>query len=190
MQSPDSINARGETFRMTSNFAELHSDAEPLGTVSDFVNEFIEAIEPRAIFEGFSKQESELLGAYLECFGVPRNSYLMREGEEGNFLAILLTGKAVVIKRHDGGDRLIRELKTGEVVGEMSLIDGQGRFGSCMTTEPSDWAVLDRTSFYALLADHPRLGNKLMITLLKLSTSRLRATLEKQLDSTQQVWLP
>lgn len=175
---------------MTSNFAELHSDAEPLGAVSEFVNEFIEAIEPRSIFDGFSKQESELLGAYLECFGMPRNSYLMREGDEGNFFAILLTGKAVVIKNHDGRVRLIRELKTGEVVGEMSLIDEQGRLGSCMTTEPSDWAIMDRTNFYALLADHPRLGNKLMIMLLKLSTSRLRATLGKQLDSMQQVWLP
>ena len=159
---------------MTSNFAELQPDAEPLGAVSGFVSEFIEAVTPQHMFDDFSRQETVLLSGYLECFGVPRDSVVVREGDEGDFLAILVTGKAVILKDHGGVKKIVHELVPGEMIGEMSLIDGQPRFASCVTTEPSDFGVLTSEGFKTLLADHPRLGNKLMLMLLRLNVTRLR----------------
>jgi CRP-like cAMP-binding protein len=159
---------------MTSNFAELHSDAEQLGFVSEFVDEFIEAVQTQPEFRAFSRQETALLSEYLECYGVPRDSVVVREGDEGDFLAILVTGKAVILKTHEGEDKVVAELAPGEMFGEMSLVDGQPRFAGCVTTEPSDFAVLSNQSLHALLADHPRLGNKFLMMLLAVSTARLR----------------
>ncbi len=160
---------------MGSQFAELQSDVEQLGTVSDFVNEFIEAVRTQPVFEGFSRQETAMLSEYMECYGVPREAVVLREGDEGDFLAILVTGKALVLKSHGTpNERTVRTLTPGSLIGEMSLVDGQRRFASCLTTEPSDFAVLSRENLNAILADHPRLGNKLLLMLLKLSTSRLR----------------
>ncbi len=163
---------------MTSQFAELQPSAEPLGAVSGFVSEFIEAVGPQHMFDEFSRQETALLSEYLECFGVPRDSVVVREGDEGDFLAILVTGKAVILKGAEGAQRVMHELEPGEMIGEMSLIDNQRRFASCVTTEPSDFGVLTRDGFNALLADHPRLGNKFMLMLLRLSTSKLRHAAE------------
>ncbi|MEY4882691.1 MAG: hypothetical protein RIS34_545 [Pseudomonadota bacterium] len=160
---------------MGSQFAELQSDVEQLGTVSDFVNEFIDAVKTQPLFEGFSRQETAMMSEYMECYGVPRKSTVLREGDEGDFLAILVTGKAVVLKSYGESDeKVVRELSPGALIGEMSLIDGQRRFASCVTTEPSDFAVLSRENLNAILADHPRLGNKVLLMLLNLSTSRLR----------------
>ncbi len=159
---------------MTSSFAELQPDLEPLGTVSDFVNEFIDAVKPQHLFDEFSSQETELLSNYLEVFGVPRQSTVLREGDEGDFLAFLVTGKAVILKKVDHVDTVVREINPGEMIGEMSLIDGRRRIATCVTTEPSDFAVLSLQSLNALLSDHPRLGNKFLLMLLKLATSRLR----------------
>jgi CRP/FNR family cyclic AMP-dependent transcriptional regulator len=159
---------------MTSNFAELQPDLEPLGTVSDFVNEFIDAVRPQHLFDEFSSQETELLSNYLEVFGVPRQSTVLREGDEGDFLAFLVTGKAVIVKNIDQTDTVVAELNPGEMIGEMSLIDGRRRIATCVTTEPSDFAVLSLQSLNAMLSDHPRLGNKFLLMLLKLATSRLR----------------
>lgn len=159
---------------MTSNFAELQPDIEPLGTVSDFVNEFIDAVEPQHLFDGFSRQETALLSEYLEVYGVPRQSVVLREGDAGDFLAFLVTGKAVILKTNGDVEKVVHELLPGEMIGEMSLIDGAKRFATCMTTEPSDFAVLTYPKFNVLLADHPRLGNKFLLMLLKLSTARLR----------------
>ena len=159
---------------MTSNFAELHSDAELLGTASAFVTEFIEAVRVQPYFDIFTEAETAQLSEYLECFGVPRESYVVEEGDEGDFLAILVTGKAVVLKSQGGVNRVVHNLQRGEMIGEMSLIDGKCRFASCVTTEPSDFALMTRENLNALQADHPRLGNKFLLMLLRISTSRLR----------------
>jgi CRP-like cAMP-binding protein len=56
----------------------------------------------------------------------------------------------------------------------MSLIDGQARFATCISTEPVDFAVLDRKALNEVLVSQPRLGNKLLLLLLQLMAKRLR----------------
>lgn len=159
---------------MTTNFGDFDPHIESLGAVSDFVNEFIDAVGPQALFEGFDREETSLLTGYMECYGVPRDSLVVREGDIGDFLAILVTGRAMIIKSYEGVEKVVHDLKPGEMIGEMSLVDGQKRFASCVTTEPSDFAVLTHDNLYALIDAHPRLGNKLLLMLLGLTTNRLR----------------
>ena len=159
---------------MTTNFGDFDPHIESLGAVSDFVNEFIDAVGPQALFEGFDREETSLLTGYMECYGVPRDSLVVREGDIGNFLAILVTGRAMIIKSYEGVEKVVHDLKPGEMIGEMSLVDGQKRFASCVTTEPSDFAVLTHDTRDALIDAHPRLGNKLLLMLLGLTTNRLR----------------
>lgn len=159
---------------MVSYFAELEPNTQRLGTVREHVNEFIEAVQTGTLLQGFSHRETVLLSEYLQCFGVPRHAKVLNEGDEGDFLVILITGQAVVTKRHEGVDKVVYTVKPGDMIGEMSLIDGMKRFASCVTTEPSDFAVLSADSFSTMLADHPRLSNKLLLKLLQMSTARLR----------------
>ncbi len=159
---------------MHSNFGDLQPDVQALGSVSDFVNEFIEAVGPQHIFDTFSRAETTLLSEYLECFGVPRQTVVVKENDDCDFLAILITGKAEVFKIQDGIPTTILEISPGEIIGVMSFIDQQKRFASCITIEPSDFAVLTREGLNDMLADHPRLGNKFLLVLLGLTASRLR----------------
>jgi CRP-like cAMP-binding protein len=159
---------------MASHFAELQDDIEDLGPVSAFVDEFVDVVKSLPWMEHFDPQEANVLTDHMDCFGVPRQSVVLREGDDGDFLAILLTGKAMITKSLDGVSKMIQEVKPGDVIGEMSLIDGQKRFASCITTEPSDFAVLTLQNFKSLLEHHPRLGNKLLLMLLRLTSSRLR----------------
>ena len=160
---------------MPSNFAEFEPHLEHLGSASDFVNEFIDAIEPQPLFGGFSRDEYALLSNYLLCFGVPRQSVVIREGDAGDFLAILVTGNAVMLKTYAGVEKVVYALSPGEIIGETSLIDGQARRATCITTEPSDFAVLTRNHLDTLLEDHPRLGNKVLLMLLNVSANKLRS---------------
>lgn len=159
---------------MSSSFAELELNVEPLGRVSGFVDEFVEAVQPQEFFADLSRIEATVLSGYLDCYGVPTGAVVVREGDEGNFLAILITGRAVVTKDFDGETKVLHEMCAGEFVGEMSLVDGQHRFASCVATEPSDFAVLTHDDLERLLVEHPRLGNKLLLKLLQLSTARMR----------------
>jgi CRP-like cAMP-binding protein len=172
-----------ETTPMTSRFTELEPKVQPLGTAKDYANEFIEAVQTGTLLQGFSRQETILFSEYLQCFGVPRHSTVLREGDPGDFLIILITGEAVITKRHDDVDKVVYTIKPGDMIGEMSLIDGLNRFASCVTTQPSDFAVLNAANFNAMLADHPRLSNKLLLRMLVMSTTRLRHATNQMLPN-------
>ena len=159
---------------MSTDFAELQPSAERLGAVSGFVNEFINAIEPRHLFEEFSREEMALFSEYLQCFGVPRQSVVIRHGDVGDFLAVLMTGSAVILKGPEGQQQVAGTVQPGEMIGEISFVEGIKRDGNCVTTEPSDIGVLTTDSLNALLAEHPRLGNKFLLMLLRHSASKFR----------------
>ncbi len=159
---------------MPSSFAELEPNIEPLGSVSGFVDEFMEVVQPKPLFAGFSREQTAILADYLDCYGVPSKSVVVREGDEGNFLAILVTGRAVIVKTFNGRERVLQELKPGEMIGEMSLVDGQKRFASCIAVEPSDFAVLTHENLHKMLAEYPVLGNKFLLMLLGVTVGRLR----------------
>jgi CRP/FNR family cyclic AMP-dependent transcriptional regulator len=160
---------------MTNLLAPLFPHLEDLGGASGFVEEIQEILKTLSLFEGFNRQESALLCDYMECFGAPSRSTILREAEHGDFLILILTGRISVVKEHaPGHSKVIAEVGPGGFLGEMALFDNQPRFASCITSEPTDFAVLTRDGLNDILIDHPRLGNKLLLTLLQLMTQRLR----------------
>ena len=80
----------------------------------------------------------------------------------------------VIKQAGDGSTKFIAAVGPGASLGEMSLIDGQARFATCISTEPVDFAVLDRKALNEVLVSQPRLGNKLLLLLLQLMAKRLR----------------
>ena len=146
-----------------------------LGRATLFAQEIHEVINRVSLFEEFSFPEFEALYSYMVCYTAPRHGVLIREGDSGDFLVILLTGKVDVIKQaSDGSTKFIAAVGPGASLGEMSLIDGQARFATCISTEPVDFAVLDRKALNEVLVSQPRLGNKLLLLLLQLMAKRLR----------------
>ena len=170
---------------MSTSFGELEPNMEPLGSVSDFIDEFVEVVQPVPLFAGFSREQTTILAGYLDCYGVPSESVVVREGDEGDFLAVLVTGRAKIVKTFNDVEEVICELRPGALIGEMSLIDGQRRFASCVTEEPCDFAVLTNENLHKLLAEHHVLGNKFLLMLLGVTVDRLRqATLTMTPDLT------
>lgn len=146
-----------------------------LGKATRFAQDIHEVIDHVSLFEEFSFPEFEALCGYMVCYTAPRHGVLIREGDTGDFLVLLLTGKVDVIKQaSDGSTKFIAVAGPGASLGEMSLIDGQERFATCISTEPVDFAVLDRQALNEILFSQPRLGNKLLLLLLHLMAKRLR----------------
>jgi len=167
---------------MLARAADLLPELAPLGRATDFLDDILEVLQPLALFEGFSARECGALCEYLECFGAPSNATIIREGEAGGFLVIVLTGRIRVVKRSAAGESVEVALAgPGAFLGEMSLIDGKPRFASCISAEPADLAVLPRENLAALMVDNPRLAQKLMMMLLRLMATRLRDTTERML---------
>ena len=109
---------------------------------------------------------------------------LLKEGDAGDFLILILTGNVEVTKTISTGEiKLISQVGVGATLGEMSMIDGCPRFASCVAVLPTDFAVLTRETLNDVLLQMPRLGNKLLLTLLQTMSIRLReAIVESKLD--------
>jgi CRP/FNR family transcriptional regulator, cyclic AMP receptor protein len=94
----------------------------------------------------------------------------------------VLSGRADVLEQaDDGGRQLMATVGPGMTLGEMSMLDGELRFATCMAIEPTMVAVLTRDDM-AIIIREPRLAAKILINLIMLLSQRLRRTSAKLLD--------
>lgn len=161
--------------RMNDAANKMYSDLNKLGSAENYMDEIYEIIHQIRLFDDFNMDEIKALCHYLRCYAAPRHYPLLKEGERGDFMVLILTGSAEVRVDIPGlGNEKIAELLPGSTVGETSMIDGEPRFITCIATAPTDFAVLSRDSLNQILMQAPRLGNKLLLTLLQLLSARLR----------------
>jgi len=159
---------------------KIYADIECFGNAEGFLDDILENIADIKLFEGFDSDEVKVLSHHMQCYAAPRDYSLIEEGEEGNFLLLVLTGSVIVVKALAGhGVKKIAEVGVGVTLGELSLIDGRPRFATCITSTPTDFAVLTRDSLNELLIHYPRLANKFLLVLLKIMTVRMRETSDR-----------
>ena len=104
----------------------------------------------------------------------PKSTIIINEGEVGDSLFIVLTGRMKVYASNAAGREVVIAFHgPGEYVGEMSL-DGSPRSASVMSVEPTTCAVVNRASFLEFLLAHPEFA----LHLIKKLIQRVRLTTE------------
>jgi CRP/FNR family cyclic AMP-dependent transcriptional regulator len=104
----------------------------------------------------------------------PKNTIIINEGEVGDSLYIVVSGRMKVYASNAAGREVVIAFHgPGEYVGEMSL-DGSPRSASVVTVEPTTCAVVNRASFREFLLAHPRFALHLIEKLIQ----RVRLTTE------------
>jgi CRP/FNR family cyclic AMP-dependent transcriptional regulator len=99
--------------------------------------------------------------------------YLMRQGESGIGLFIILEGKVRVEKTDPGGRTVeLAENGPGDILGEMAVFDGAPRSASVCATAPTTSLVLASWEFNAFLKAHPEAA----LELLPIVVARFRET--------------
>jgi CRP-like cAMP-binding protein len=151
-------------------------NVEFLGDALPFVGRIREIIDAIQLFEDFEPDELEGLARYMRCYRAPLGTEIIREGDEGDFMLLILDGSVEIVKKDVRGlAQIMGNAGPGKTLGEMSLIDGEPRFASCVALDTVEIAVLDRESLSRIIAEEPRIGVKLMMELLMLLNQRLRS---------------
>jgi CRP/FNR family cyclic AMP-dependent transcriptional regulator len=70
-------------------------------------------------------------------------------------------------------------VEPGQTVGEMSMIDGEPRFATCVAAERCMISVLTRESLARIILEQPILGAKILMELVLMLSQRLRQTSSK-----------
>lgn len=126
------------------------------------------------MFADLSKRQLELVSRHTDVIERPAGAMLVRQGEVGRELLILVDGTARV--ERDG--KVIAQLGPGDFLGEMALLDGKPRAATVITETPTTLLVVERRSFQFLLDTVPELSRKMLVTL----CARLRDLQDRFLD--------
>lgn len=106
---------------------------------------------------------------------VPAGTVLFREGDKGEEMYILQSGKVKITKKIRGVEKTLATLEKGEFFGEMAILNDKPRSATAETVEDSDMLVIDRKTFETLL----RSNVEIAIRFIKRLADRLRETNEQ-----------
>jgi two-component system NtrC family sensor kinase len=129
-------------------------------------NKVIDILQKTELFAPLSADLIERMVEESETANYPTGSVIIKKGDDGDCLYIITKGS---VKIHDD-EQIVAEIKSGDIVGELALLDKGPRSMTVTTQEDTDFLLINRESFFRLLKDRPDMVEK-MIGLL---TQRLR----------------
>lgn len=114
-------------------------------------------------FTQLSDRELEVVRSVASERTHPKNAVVLTEGEIGDSLYMIQSGKVkVVIGDEEGRELILKILGPGDFFGEMSMIDKQPRSASVTTIEPATFLVLSNAAFERCVEQAPRIANMVM----------------------------
>jgi CRP/FNR family transcriptional regulator, cyclic AMP receptor protein len=127
----------------------------------------VEILAGVPLFSSLTKRQLRAVAANCSEAHFRPGEVMVKELDAGQYLLIVTAGTAKVLR----GGKSIGTVGRGEVIGEMSLLDGGPRSATIVAEREVDALLLYGTAFRKLLADHP----EMTLNLLLAQTARLRA---------------
>ena len=145
------------------------------------IREELETLLGRApLLSEFDARDVALLARYVGLYRADRGETIIREGDVGDFMLLITHGEVEILKlglHHH--QQSMTTVGAGTAIGEMSMVDGEPRFATCVTREATSFAVLTREQMESIMREEPRLGSKILVKLVAMLSARLRQTSTK-----------
>ena len=127
------------------------------------------------IFMQLTNEEQEQVHIYLRPARFEKGEFVAHAGDNNARLLVLNRGSAKIVRTSkDGREQIVRLLKPGDYVGELSVFTGRSSASDIVVTENSSFCTLDRKHLHDLLAAKPQLAVRLLADL----STRLERTEE------------
>lgn len=112
-----------------------------------------------SMFNGLSDQELAQLDHFMEEFNYPTDTVIFKQGDEGDGMYIILQGAVKLITTNaQGKSHTLNVIAEGSVFGEMSLLTGDCRSATAITTSNVKLLKLGNDFFNELLEKHSTIG--------------------------------
>ena len=103
------------------------------------------------IFSSLTDRQLRSLAKSAKVVAFPAGARIVKQGEPGIGLYLVLTGRTEVRQ----GERTLAQLGPGQFFGEMTLLDEQPRSADVVAVQPSECAVLSRWEFWGFAKGEP-----------------------------------
>jgi len=131
------------------------------------------------LFAELTSEDADVVLDACEERNLVGGEELFRENDSGDSLFIVQSGRVDIFKNIRGDvDRSLASFGPGDVIGEMSFIDGARRSATARTTEASEFLVLSRQAFAKVQRDRPDIAAAFFRNMAGIVASRLRTTNE------------
>ena len=132
-----------------------------------------EILARAGIFQGSSPAPYRALTKQLQPVDFPRGHTVFAEGEPGDRLFIIISGKVKIGRRSpDGRESLLTIMGPSDMFGELSIFDPGPRTSSATTITEVRAVSMDRDALRAWIEDRPGIAEQLLRVLAR----RLRRT--------------
>jgi CRP-like cAMP-binding protein len=102
-------------------------------------------------------------------------AHVFREGDEGNAMYVIQSGKIAIQKRINGKKTTLSVLAKGDFFGEMSLLESHPRAADAEVVEACSLIVINAETFIEMIRDNPAIA----VRMLRKYSSRLRQAVEQ-----------
>jgi len=135
----------------------------------------IEVVRNATLFAGLDDEATSALLKFMKPRSLRRGTALFREGDSGDELYIVSTGKLKVGRESvDGRENLLSVVGPGEIIGELALFDPGPRSSTVTAVSQTELLSLKHDDLTTWLQDRPQAA----MNLLKALAQRLRRTNE------------
>ena len=108
-------------------------------------------------------EQAALLGGLMATRHLKDGEFLISEGTADDTLHVLLDGKLEVVKGAGGEDEAsLAVLRSGDLAGELSFIDGEPHTVGLRALSDSHVLSLQRADFEGIITEHPDLAYLVM----------------------------
>ena len=131
------------------------------------------------IFSDLPESELNNIQEICKTRKYPKNSMIILEEEMGDVVFIVMSGTVKITRVNDEGKEVILAmLGSGEVFGEMAILDGESRSANALSQENCEVVTINREDFLNLL----KTNNKVSLNLMTEFAIRLRKS-DQQIEA-------
>lgn len=159
--------------------AAAASRTRPIAEAPELALLAVDLLRTPSALTALTADESRAVVAYMRLVSYPAGATVMREGDQVHtgYMLLLLSGEVSVetVEPSHTDPVAISVLGPGNLLGEMSLLDGEPRSVSCRAVTRIEAGGLSREALERLLRENPAVGARLMTAVAKRLADRLRA---------------
>lgn len=132
-----------------------------------------------SIFENLRPSQAKIVALMGELRSFPRGQPIVRQGEVGNEMFVVINGRAEALINSGGQTRRLGEFKRGDVFGEMGLIRRHKRTADVVATEDMEVMAMDERFLARVQRSYPRIATKIFFNISKILSDRLQERIQQ-----------
>lgn len=143
----------------------------------------VDILKKIPLLSKLGKRELKTISKFAYERTFEANEFVFRTGQPGAAMFIIKEGEVKIVKENSDEEYIeITRLSTGDIFGELALLDSSPRSAGALVSKPTKAIAIFREDLNKLLETHPEIGGKIMMHLAIITGKRLKETTNQVIE--------